>query len=112
LARGARLARPRAGGPPSGGPHMWRLDRPDRRARACPGRRTVRVRVGLDIGGTTIEAVALGDGTDGRRDGEHDPGHVLAEHAEPTTHGPEGVVTGLGAAYGGLLAQLEAPVVV
>ncbi|NLG19996.1 MAG: ROK family protein [Actinomycetales bacterium] len=57
------------------------------------------VRIGIDIGGTRIDAAAVEETADG--------GHrVLAQHAVPTVRGPEGIRAGLRTAYGQLLDHL------
>lgn len=63
------------------------------------------VRVGIDIGGTRIDAAAVAEG----RDGNH---RILLQHAVPTVRGREGIREGLRTAYTQLLERLgtERPV--
>lgn len=56
------------------------------------------VRIGLDVGGTTVSAAAI-DGEGAWR--------PLAEHSEPTVRGPEGVVSSVRAAYTALLDRID-----
>src|SRR4051812_25278716 len=62
------------------------------------------MRIGIDVGGTKIEGVALGDDSDDSREPAHQAARELARHRLPTPGEYEAVL----AAVGSLVARLEA----